>query len=69
MAALLAYRISLFHKISFSIAMNDYGFELLSDTFIDIKELLEENDLLQRWDCLTIFKKHELNRDGKTKVS
>ena len=45
MAALLAYRISLFHKISFSIAMNDYGFELLSDTFIDIKELLEENDL------------------------
>jgi len=25
--------------------MNDYGFELLSDTFIDIKELLEENDL------------------------
>ena len=25
--------------------MNDYGFELLSDTFIDIKNLLEENDL------------------------
>ncbi|HEY0272032.1 MAG TPA: ligase-associated DNA damage response DEXH box helicase [Chitinophaga sp.] len=31
MAALLAYRISLVHPITFSIAMNDYGFELLSD--------------------------------------
>ncbi len=45
MAALLAYRISLFQKISFSIAMNDYGFELLSDSYIDIQSLLEENDL------------------------
>ena len=31
MAAILAYRISLITPITFSIAMNDYGFELLSD--------------------------------------
>ncbi len=31
MAAILAYRISLFKPITFSFAMNDYGFELLSD--------------------------------------
>jgi ATP-dependent Lhr-like helicase len=31
MAALLAYRISQIQPITFSIAMNDYGFELLSD--------------------------------------
>ncbi|QJB35384.1 ligase-associated DNA damage response DEXH box helicase [Chitinophaga oryzae] len=31
MAALLAYRISRIQPITFSIAMNDYGFELLSD--------------------------------------
>lgn len=31
MAAVLAYRLSLIKPISFSFAMNDYGFELLSD--------------------------------------
>ena len=31
MAAILAYRISLIKPITFSLAMNDYGFELLSD--------------------------------------
>lgn len=37
MGALLAQRISEKYKISFSIAMNDYGLELLSDQEIDIK--------------------------------
>ena len=44
MGALLAYRIARLKPISFSIAMNDYGFELLSDTEIPIEEALE-NDL------------------------
>ena len=44
MASLLAYRISLLQPISFSIAFNDYGFELLSDQEIDIEEVLD-NDL------------------------
>jgi len=40
MSALLAYRISRLRPISFSIAMNDYGFELLSDSEIPIEEAL-----------------------------
>ncbi|MBA3829867.1 MAG: ligase-associated DNA damage response DEXH box helicase [Taibaiella sp.] len=38
MASLLAYRISRIIPITFSIAMNDYGFELLSDQPIPITE-------------------------------
>jgi ATP-dependent Lhr-like helicase len=38
MAAVLAYRISCITPISFSIAMNDYGFELLSDQPIPIDD-------------------------------
>ncbi|MEM9856154.1 MAG: ligase-associated DNA damage response DEXH box helicase [Bacteroidota bacterium] len=41
MAALLALRISRIEPITFSIAMNDYGFELLSDKEIPIYEALE----------------------------
>lgn len=41
MAALLAWRISLFCPISFSIAMNDYGFELLSDEAPPLDEMLD----------------------------
>jgi len=41
MGALIAYRISQLRPISFSIAMNDYGFELLSDSAIPIEEALE----------------------------
>ena len=37
MASLLAYRLSMFQPFSFSIAMNDYGFELLSDQEIPIE--------------------------------
>lgn len=43
MAALVAYRISKITPISFSMAMNDYGFELLSDQPIPItKENISE---------------------------
>jgi ATP-dependent Lhr-like helicase len=38
MAAVLAYRISKITPISFSIAMNDYGFELLSDQPIPVDD-------------------------------
>jgi ATP-dependent Lhr-like helicase len=38
MAAILAYRISLITPITFSFAMNDYGFELLSDQPIPLDD-------------------------------
>ncbi|MEP0305069.1 MAG: DNA ligase-associated DEXH box helicase, partial [Maribacter dokdonensis] len=44
MGSLLGYRISLLSPITFSLAFNDYGFELLSDQPIDIKQVLD-NDL------------------------
>lgn len=40
LAALLAYRISKLQPITFSIAMNDYGIELLSDTEIPLENAL-----------------------------
>lgn len=43
LGALVAYRISVSFPITFSIAMNDYGFELLSDSPIPIEEILEED--------------------------
>jgi ATP-dependent Lhr-like helicase len=51
MAAILAYRISRIRAISFSFAMNDYGFELLSDQPIpvddsNVYELFSPSDLL-----------------------
>lgn len=51
MAAILAYRISRIHPISFSFAMNDYGFELLSDQPIpvddsNVYELFSPDNLL-----------------------
>ncbi len=51
MAAILAYRISRHTPITFSIAMNDYGFELLSDQPIpvddtNVYELFSPDDLL-----------------------
>ena len=50
MAAILAYRISRSHPITFSFAMNDYGFELLSDQPIpvddsNVYELFSTDDL------------------------
>ena len=51
MAAILAYRISKITPITFSFAMNDYGFELLSDQPIpvddsNVYELFSVDDLL-----------------------
>jgi len=43
MGSLLAYRISLLSPISFSLAFNDYGFELLSDQPVDMQEVLDNN--------------------------
>jgi ATP-dependent Lhr-like helicase len=42
MASLLAYRLSKIKPASFSIAMNDYGFELLTDEDIPIEQALED---------------------------
>jgi ATP-dependent Lhr-like helicase len=52
MAALLAYRISRITPITFSIAMNDYGFELLSDQPIpvddsNVYELFSSENLIE----------------------
>jgi ATP-dependent helicase Lhr and Lhr-like helicase len=52
MAAILAYRISRIRPISFSFAMNDYGFELLSDQPIpvddtNVYELFSPENLLK----------------------
>lgn len=44
LGSLLAYRISLLSPITFSIAFNDYGFEILSDQQIDMQQVLD-NDL------------------------
>jgi len=44
-AALVAYRIAQIKPITFSIAMNDYGFELLSDQPIPIEEAVETDVL------------------------
>ncbi|MGK7391015.1 MAG: ligase-associated DNA damage response DEXH box helicase [Candidatus Cyclobacteriaceae bacterium M2_1C_046] len=45
LAALIAYRMSRLEPITFSIAMNDYGFELLSDKPIPIYEAVETDIL------------------------
>lgn len=50
-SALMAYRISKIKEITFTIAMNDYGFELLSDQPIpvddtNIETLLSKNNLM-----------------------
>lgn len=43
MGSLLSYRISLLSPITFSLAFNDYGFELLSDQKLDVQEILDNN--------------------------
>lgn len=43
MASLLSYRISLLSPITFSLAYNDYGFELLSDQEIDMQSVFDNN--------------------------
>lgn len=46
MASLVAYRISLQQPISFSLAFNDYGFELLTDKYIDQK-IIQNSEIWQ----------------------
>lgn len=53
LASVMAYRISLLSPITFSLAYNDYGFELLSDKEIDMQAVLD-NDL---------FTPHHLHAD------
>lgn len=43
MSSLLAYRITLLSPITFSLAYNDYGFELLSDQFLNIQNVIDNN--------------------------
>jgi len=53
MAALLAWRMTRISPITFSIAMNDYGFELLSDQYVDMEKMLITNNLFSTenlWD-------------------
>jgi len=41
LAALIAYRISVSQPISFSMASNDYGFEILTDLNVEVENFLE----------------------------
>jgi len=59
MGALLAYRIAQLTPISFSIAMNDYGLELLSDLEIPIEQALEAD----------LFSTQYLSRDIQASVN
>jgi ATP-dependent helicase Lhr and Lhr-like helicase len=43
LASILSYRISLLSPISFTLAYNDYGFELLSDQEIDMQSVFDNN--------------------------
>jgi len=59
MAALLAYRISRAVPISFSFAMNDYGFELLSDQPIPLDDT----------NCYELFSPDDLTADIQRSVN
>ncbi|WP_341842993.1 hypothetical protein [Chitinophaga caseinilytica] len=59
MAMLLAWRISQRHPITFSIAMNDYGFELLSDQPIPVDD--SNADELFSADNLTVDLQSSVN--------
>jgi ATP-dependent helicase Lhr and Lhr-like helicase len=59
MAALLAYRISRTVPISFSFAMNDYGFELLSDQPIPLDDT----------NCYELFSPDDLTMDIQRSVN
>ena len=48
-SSLLAYRISLLRPITFTISVNDYGFELLSDQEFDRNIFLENNLLTKEY--------------------
>jgi ATP-dependent Lhr-like helicase len=59
MAAIMANRIAMFKPITFSIAMNDYGFELLSDQDIPIEEAVDSD----------LFSPRHLNEDIEKSVN
>ena len=56
MGSLIGYRISLLKPISFSLAFNDYGFELLSDIPVDIEQVID-NNLFTAQDALSDLEK------------
>ena len=56
MGSLMGYRISLLKPISFSLAFNDYGFELLSDIPVDIEQVID-NNLFTAQDALSDLEK------------
>lgn len=58
-STLLAWRISQLLPISFTIAMNDYGFELLSDIEIPVDKILEDD----------LFSAKNLTRDIQSSVN
>ncbi len=60
MASLIAYRISKIKPATFSIAMNDYGFELLTDDEVNIEQALETDDLFTIHNLLDDIQ-HSLN--------
>jgi len=63
MSAILAYRIGLLQPITFSIGISDYGFELLSDTEIDMDLVLDNNLFSSQYlydDALTSMNATEL---------
>jgi ATP-dependent Lhr-like helicase len=59
MAAIMANRIAMFKPITFSIAMNDYGFELLSDQDIPIEDAVDSD----------LFSSRHLNEDIQKSVN
>lgn len=59
LASLMAYRISLLTPITFSLAYNDYGFELLSDQEIDMQQVLDNN----------LFTPHHLHADLQSSLN
>lgn len=59
LGSLLAYRIAMLEPLTFSIAMNDYGLELLSDEPIPIQDILDNN----------IFSTIDLSEDIKASVN
>ncbi len=59
MGALIAQRLARLFPISFSIGMNDYGFELLSDKKIDVEELIKRD----------LFSPAEISKDIQASIN
>lgn len=66
MASLVAFRIGRVLPITFSLAMNDYGFELLSDKEVNLEELLEEHALFSTRNLLNDIQ-HSVNANEMAK--